>query len=163
MLTLFSRVFQTVNFLKQHPEMTVTFIVFLMSELAFDVTWNDLEKFQAKPYSFRNLIASTIRKSAEVSLRQLEQESRKEFEVAKFDEISDLVAIRSSNGNVEIIVSSWRHHEDALGSAIQRIWQTNSTLGDHWLPRDVRTEALVALRRGRSMFLHGHRSQPVLH
>ena len=31
-------------------------------ELAFDMSWNDLEKFQAKPNSSRNLIASTIRK-----------------------------------------------------------------------------------------------------
>ena len=41
-------------------------------ELTFDVSWNDLDKFQAKPNSSRNLIASTIRKSAEVTLRQLD-------------------------------------------------------------------------------------------
>ena len=41
-------------------------------ELTFDVPWRDLEKFQAKPHSSRNLIASTIRKGAEVSLRQLD-------------------------------------------------------------------------------------------
>ena len=44
-------------------------------------------KFQAKPNSSRNLIASTIRKGAEVSLRQLNQKDRKEFEVAKSAEI----------------------------------------------------------------------------
>ena len=36
-------------------------------ELTFDVSWNDLENFQAKPNSSRNLIASTIRKGVEVS------------------------------------------------------------------------------------------------
>ena len=40
-------------------------------------------KNQAKPNYSRNLIASTIRKSAEVSLRQLDEKGRKEFEVAK--------------------------------------------------------------------------------
>ena len=53
-------------------------------ELTFDVSWNDLEKFQAKPNSSRNLIASTIRKSVEVTLGQLDQKGKKEFEVAKF-------------------------------------------------------------------------------
>ena len=43
--------------------------------------------FQAKPNSSRNLIASTIRKSAEVTVRQLEQKGRKEFEVAKSAEV----------------------------------------------------------------------------
>ena len=54
-------------------------------ELTFDVSRNDLEKFQAKPNSSRNLIASTIRKSAEVTLS--DQKGRKEFEVAKYAEI----------------------------------------------------------------------------
>ena len=48
-------------------------------ELTFDVSWRDLEKFQAKPHSSRYLIASTIRKGAEVSLRQLDKEARKEL------------------------------------------------------------------------------------
>ena len=56
-------------------------------ELTFDVSWNDLENFQAKPNSSRNLIASTILKSAEVTLRQLDQKGRKEFKVAKSAEI----------------------------------------------------------------------------
>ena len=56
-------------------------------ELTFDVSWNDLEIFQAKPNSSRHLIASTIRKSAEVTLRQLDQKGGKEFEVAKSAEI----------------------------------------------------------------------------
>ena len=56
-------------------------------ELTFDVSWRDLEKFQAKPHSSRNLIASTIRKGAEVSLRQLDKEARKEFDIAKSAEI----------------------------------------------------------------------------
>ena len=52
-------------------------------ELTFDVSWNDLETIQAKPNSLRNLIASTIRQGAEVSLRQLDQKDGKQFEVAK--------------------------------------------------------------------------------
>ena len=46
--TLFSRVFQTVNFLKQHPEMTAIYIVFLMSKASsshVDMSRNGLEKF----------------------------------------------------------------------------------------------------------------------
>ena len=39
--------------------------------------------FKQKPNSSRNLIPSTIRKSAEVTLRQLDQKGRKEFEVAE--------------------------------------------------------------------------------
>ena len=56
-------------------------------ELTFDVSWTDLEIFHAKPNSSRNLIASTIRKSAEVTSRQLDQKGRKEFEVVKSAEI----------------------------------------------------------------------------
>ena len=56
-------------------------------ELTFDVPWRGLEKFQAKPDSSRNLIASTIRKGAEVSLRQLDKDARKEFDIAKSAEI----------------------------------------------------------------------------
>ena len=56
-------------------------------ELTFDVSWRDLEKFQAKPHSSRNLIAATIRKGAEVSLRQLNEEAREEFDIAKSAEI----------------------------------------------------------------------------
>ena len=56
-------------------------------ELTFDVPWRDLEKFQAKPHSSRNLIASTIRKGAEVSLKQLDKEARKEFDIARSAEI----------------------------------------------------------------------------
>ena len=47
-------------------------------ELTFDVSWKDLENFQAKLNSSRNLIASTIRKSAEVTLRQLDKKGRKD-------------------------------------------------------------------------------------
>ena len=68
-------------------------------ELTLDVSWNDLEKCQAKPNSSRNLVASTIRKSAEVTLRQT-------------------------------IIG---YHDPRVGS-------------------DVRTEAPVASRRGRSLF-----------
>ena len=56
-------------------------------EVTFDVPWRDLEKFQAKPQCSRKLIASTIRKGAEVSLRQLDKEARKEFDIAKSAEI----------------------------------------------------------------------------
>ena len=53
-------------------------------ELTFDVSWNDLEKIkQNRTTHVIYLIASTIRKSAEVSLRQLDQKGMKEFEVAK--------------------------------------------------------------------------------
>ena len=56
-------------------------------ELTSDVSWNDLEKFQATPNSSRNLIASTSRKGAQVSLGQPNQKDRKEFKLAKSAEI----------------------------------------------------------------------------
>ena len=74
-------------------------------------------KIQAKPNSSRNLIASTIRKGAEVSLRQLNQKDRKEFEVAKSAEIQSWLRHEAvSDSSAEITVSSPRHHEDAMGS-----------------------------------------------
>ena len=83
-------------------------------ELTFDVSWNDLENFQAKPNCSRNLIASTIRKGAEVSLRQLNQEDRKEFEVAKSAEIQSWLryeavtaALRSQYHHLDIMKIRW--------------------------------------------------------
>ena len=105
-------------------------------ELTFDVSWNDLDKFQAKPNSSRNLIASTIRKSAEVTLRQLDQKGRKEFEVAKSAEIQS--RFEGSNSSAEFTVPPLRYHEDAMGSEIQGISQTKSTFGDYWLSRSSR-------------------------
>ena len=126
-------------------------------ELTFDVFWNDLEKFQAKPHSSRNLIASTIRKSAEVSLRQLDQESRKEFEVAKSAEIQNWLryeavtaALRSQYHHRDIMKMRWVLRYNDSGKPKARL----EIIGYHD-PRvgsDVRTEAFVASRRGRSLF-----------
>ena len=93
-------------------------------ELTFDVSWNDLDKFQAKPNSSRDLIASTIRKSAEVTLRQLDRDGRKEFEVAKSAEIQSWLRYEA----VTAALRSQYHHRDS--SEIQGIWQTKSTFGD---------------------------------
>ena len=57
-------------------------------ELTFDVPWNDLEKVSSKTELLtQSHRFATIRKSAEVTLRQLDQKGRKEFEVAKSAEI----------------------------------------------------------------------------
>ena len=79
-------------------------------ELAFDVSWNDLETFQATPNSSRNLIASTVRKSAEVTLRQLDQKGRKEFEVAKSAEIQSWLRYEA----VTAALRSQYHHRDIM-------------------------------------------------
>ena len=72
-------------------------------ELTFDVSWNDLEKIRAK----RNLIASTSRKSTELTLRQLDQKGRKEFEVAQSAEIQSWL-------RYEAVTAALRshHHRD---------------------------------------------------
>ena len=77
-------------------------------ELTFDVSWNDLEKCQAKLNSSRNLIASTIRKSAEVTLRQLDQKGRKEF--AKSAEVQSWLRYEA----VTAALRSQHHHRDIM-------------------------------------------------
>ena len=92
-------------------------------ELSFDEFWCDLETFQAKPHSSRNLIASTTRKNAEMSLRQLDKESRTEFDIAKSTQIQSWLRYEAATASAEIKVSSPRPHEDAMGVKIQGIWQ----------------------------------------
>ena len=79
-------------------------------ELTFDVHWRDLEKFQAKPHSSRNLIASTIRKGAEVSLRQLDKRAREEFDIAKSAEIQSWLRYEA----VTAALRSQYHHRDIM-------------------------------------------------
>ena len=103
------------------------------------------------------IIASTIRKSAEVSLRQLDQESRKEFEVSKSGEIQNWLryeavtaALRSQYHHRDIMKMRWVLRYKESGKPKARL----VIIGYHD-PRvgsDVRTEALVASRRGRSLF-----------
>ena len=103
-------------------------------ELAFDVSWNDLEN-QAKPNSSRNHIASTIRKSAEVSLRQLDQKGRKGFEVAKSAEIQSWLRYEA----VTAALRSQYHHRDIMKMRwVLRYKQSDSTFGDYWLSRSSR-------------------------
>ena len=158
-LTLSLRI-QMVKISKQRPKMTVICIVFPMTEvveLTFDLSWNDLETIQAKPNSSRNLIASTIRKRAEVTLRQLDQKGRKEFEVAKSAEIQSWLryeavtaALRSQYHHCDIMKMRWVLRYKESGKPKARL----VIIGYHD-PRvgsDVRTEALAASRRGRSLF-----------
>ena len=126
-------------------------------ELTFEVPWYDLEKFQAKPHSSRNLIASRIRKSAEVSLRQLDKESREDFDIAKSAEIQSWLqyeavtaALRSQYHHRDIMKMRWLLRYKESGKPKARL----VIIGYHD-PRvgsDVRTEAPVASRRGRSLF-----------
>ena len=126
-------------------------------EFTFDVSWNDLEKCQAKPNSSRNLIASTIRKGAEVSLSQLNQKDRKESEVAKSAEVQSWLryeavtaALRSQYHHLDIMKMRWVLRYKECGKPKARL-----VIIGHHDPRvgsDVRTEALVASRRGRSLF-----------
>ena len=126
-------------------------------EFAFDTSWNNLEKFQAKPYSSRNLIASTIRKSAKVCLRELDQESRKEFGVANSAEIQSWLryeavtaALRLQYHHRDVMKMRWVLRYKESGKPKARL-----VLVGYHDPRvgsDVRTEALVASRRGRSLF-----------
>ena len=130
-------------------------------ELTFNVWWNDLENIQAKPNSSRNLIASTIRKGAEVSLRQ----HRKEFEVAKSADIQSWLryeavtaALRSQCHHFDILKMRCvlRYKESGKPKArLVIIGYHDRRVGSH-----VRTEAPVASRRGRSLFFmatsHNH-------
>ena len=79
-------------------------------ELTFDVSWRYLEKFQAKPHSSRNLIAATIRKGGEVSLRQLNKEAREEFDTAKSAEIQSWLRYEA----VTAALRSQYHHRDIM-------------------------------------------------
>ena len=118
-------------------------------ELAFHVSWNDLENVQAKRNSSCNLIASTTRKGAEVSLRQLNQKDRKEFEVAKSAAIQSWLryeavtaALRSQYQHRDIMKMRWVLRYKESGKPKARL----VIIGYHD-PRvgsDVRTEALVA-------------------
>ena len=106
-------------------------------------------KIQAQPNSSRNLIASTIRKSAEVTLRQLDQKGRKEFEVAKSAEIQSWLryeavtaALRSQYHHRDIMKMRWVLKYKESGKPKARL----VIIGYHD-PRvgsDVRTEAPVA-------------------
>ena len=137
-------------------------------ELTFDVPWRDLEKFQAKPHSSRNLIASTIRKGAEVSLRQLDKEAIKEFDIAKSADIQSWIRCEAVTASLGVTVSSARHHEDAMGVEIQGIRQAKGTVSDHWLSRsscwfrcpDRGTSCITSWKK---VVFHGNRSQSVLH
>ena len=137
-------------------------------ELTFDVPWRDLEKFQAKPHSSRNLIASTIRKGTEVSLTQLDKEARKEFDTAKPAEIQSWLRYEA----VTAALKSQHHHRDIMRMRwVLRYKESGKPkarlviIGYHdpRVASGVRTEAPVAPRRGRSLFFHGNRSQSVLH
>ena len=126
-------------------------------ELTFDVSWNDLENIQAKPNSSRNLIASTIRKSAEVTLRPLDHKGRKEFEVAKSTEIQSwlryeavTVALRSQCHHRDIMKMRWVLRYKESGKPKARL--VNIGYHDPRVGSDVRTEAHDASRRGRSLF-----------
>ena len=108
--------------------------------------------FRAKPNSSRNLVASTIRKSAEVTLRQLDQKGRKEFQVAKSAEVQSWFRYEA----VTAALRSQYHHRDMVlrykesGKPKARL----VIIGYHD-PRvgsDVRTGALVASRCGRGLF-----------
>ena len=154
---LLSQIFKN---LKQLSRTTVICIVSEEQcvELTFDVSWCDPEKFQAKPHSSRILIASTIRKNAEVSLRQLLKESREEFDIAKSAEIQSWLryeavtaALRSKYHHRNIMKMRWVLRYKESGKPKARLVM----IGYHD-PRagsDVRTEAPVASRRGRSLFL----------
>ena len=128
-------------------------------ELTFDVSWNDLENFEANPNSSRNLTAPTIRKGAEVSLRRLNQKDRKELEVAKsaetqswlrYEAVTAALRSQSQYDHLDIMKMRWvlRYKESGKPKARMVI------IGYHD-PRvgsDVRTGAPVTSRRGRSLF-----------
>ena len=132
-------------------------------ELTFDVPWGDLEKFQAKPHSSRNLIASTIRRGAEVSLRQLDQKGRKEFEVAKSAEIQSWLryeavtaALRSQYHHRDIMRMRWVLRYKESGKPKARL----VIIGYH----DPRVGSDVrCITSWKKFVFHGNRSQSVLH
>ena len=70
--------------------------------------------FKAKLYSSRNLITSTIRKSAGVSLRQQDQESRKELAVAKSAKSQSWLRYEAVTAGLRSKYRHRGHHEDAL-------------------------------------------------
>ena len=114
-------------------------------ELTFDVPWCDLEKFQAKPHSSRNLIASTIRTGAEVTMRQLDKEARKEFDIAKSAEIQ-----------------SWLRYEAVTASAdIMKRWMLRYKESGH-AKGTVSDRGTNCITPWNKFVFHGNRSQSVL-
>ena len=92
-----------------------------------------------------------------MSLRQLDQESRKEFEVAKSSEIQSWLRHEA----VTAALRSQYHHRDIMKMrCVLRYKESGKPkarlviIGHHdpHVGSDVRTEALVASRRGRSLF-----------
>ena len=131
-------------------------------ELTLDVSWNDLEKCQAKLNSSRNLIASTSRKGAEVSLRQLNQKDSKEFEVAESAEIQSWLrydavtaALRSQYRHLDIMKMRWVLRCKESGKPMARL----VVIGYH----DPRVGSDVSISSWKKFVLHGHRSRSVLH
>ena len=126
-------------------------------EVTFDVSWKNLDKFQAKPNSSRDLIASTIRQSTEVTKRQLDRDGRKEFEVAKSAEIQSWLRYEAVTA---LLRSQYQHRDTMKMRWVLRYKESGKpkarlVIIGHHDPRvgsDVRTEALVASRRGRSQF-----------
>ena len=126
---------------------------------------DDQGKFQAQPNSSRNLIASTIRKSARVTLRQLDQNGRKELEVGKSAEIQSWLryeavtaALRSQYHHRDIMKMRWVLRYKECGKPKAHL--VSIGYHDPRVGSDVRTEAPVASRRGRSLFFmataHNH-------
>ena len=123
--------------------------------------------FATKPYSSPNLIASTFRKSGEVNLRRLDRESRKEFDVEKSAEIQSWLryeavtaALRSQHHHCDIMKMRWVLRYNESGKSKARLVITG--YHDPRVGSEVRTEAPVASRRGRSFFFMVS-AQPVLH
>ena len=101
-------------------------------------------------HSSRNLIASTIRTGAEVSLRQLDKEARKEFDIAAEFQSWLRYDVTAQYHHRDIMKMRWvlRYKESGKPKA-------RSVIIGYHDPRvgsDVRTEAPVASRRGRNLF-----------
>ena len=114
-----------------------------------------------KPYSSRNLIASTIRKSEEVNLRQLDQENKKEFDVAKSAEIQSWLR----NEAVTAALRSQYHHRDIMKMrSVLRYRESGKPKARLVIIRFRRpNRGTCCITSWKKSVLHGHRSQPVLH
>ena len=107
-------------------------------ELSFDVPWEgfrDCSRQNRTPHAISSLQRSA-RVEKLICIGWIARAGRN-LTLRSLQRFRALVTIRCSDRRIEIAVSSPRHHEDEVGSAIQGIGYAKSTFGNHWLPRSA--------------------------
>ena len=126
-------------------------------ELSIDLDWDSLRRSVKDVERVAPLIATTIQRSGEVRMRDLDAKGRKQFSEAKLVEIKSWLryeavraALRNRFNAADVMKMRWILRYKESGTAKARL----VIIGYHdpRLGSEVRTEAPVASRRGRGTF-----------